>query len=90
MARCLGTGMQQDDESSHSHDITTTGAKTHEGEAESTPQAGSLFCSAGIIVLELCSRFSPISRSAALSRRQSAVLGRDRASVTDVGTVATD
>lgn len=43
MARCLGIGMQQDDESSHSHDITTTGGKTHGGEAESTPQAGSLF-----------------------------------------------
>lgn len=30
IACCLGTGMRQDDEPTHSHDITTTRTKTHE------------------------------------------------------------
>lgn len=86
MARCLGTGMQQEDESSHSHDITTTGAKTHE-------QRGGIHPASRKFVL-LCTNCTvdPVqfSRSAALPRRQSAVLGCDRASVVDVGTLAAD
>lgn len=54
IACCLGIGMQQDDESSHSHDITTTRAKAHEREAESTPPAESLFR----FVMLLCTNYA--------------------------------